>query len=151
MTHATLDRVLAVLVVAMVATGLLSLRAGGPGSAWIFILHAVLGGSLLAATIVKLRRSLPKAIRAGRLRRLALGLLVSLATIGALAGGFLWVARGELLTVGGWTVLTLHAWIGVVLLPIVAVHLLPLRWLLLRPAKGSSGNNGLIQEEPLTG
>ena len=60
-SHATLDRVLAVLVVLMAATGLLSLRAGAADTAWVFTLHAVLGGSLLAATLVKLRRSIPKA------------------------------------------------------------------------------------------
>ena len=61
MSHATLDRVLAMLVIAMAATGLLSLRAGAADTAWVFSVHAVLGGSLLAATVLKLRRSVPKA------------------------------------------------------------------------------------------
>jgi len=126
----------------MAATGLLSLRAGAPDSAWIFTLHAGLGGSLLAATLVKLRRSLPKAIRARRFGRLVLGLVVSLATIAALTGGFLWVARGELLTMGEWTVLTVHAWIGLGLLPIVGLHLLPRRWLLLRPDRSPRPSTG---------
>ena len=65
MSHATLDRVLAVLVVAMAATGLLSLRAGAADTAWVFTVHAVLAGSLLAATVLKLRRSVPQAARAG--------------------------------------------------------------------------------------
>ena len=133
MSHATLDRVLAVLVVAMAATGLLSLRAGAADTAWVFTLHAALGGSLLAATVWKLRRSVPRAARSGRWRRLALGLLVSLGVVAALTGGFLWVASGELLTVGTWTVLTLHAWIGLLVVPLVVVHLLPRRWRVLRP------------------
>jgi hypothetical protein len=132
-SHATLDRVLAVLVVSIAATGLLSLRAGVADAAWVFTLHAVLGGSILAATVMKLRRSVPKAARAGRWRRLALGGVVSLGVMAALTGGFLWVASGELLTIGTWTILTLHAWVGLLVVPLVAVHLLPHRWRLLRP------------------
>ena len=136
MSHATLDRVLAVLVVSMAATGLLSLRAGVADTAWVFTLHAVLGGSLLAATVMKLRRSVPKAARAGRWRRLAFGAVVSLGVVAALTGGFLWVASGEFLTVGTWTVLTLHAWVGLLVVPLVVVHLLPRRWRVLRlPAR----------------
>ncbi len=136
MGHATLDRVLAVLVVSMAATGLLSLRAGAAEAAWVFMLHAVLGGSLLAATVVKLRRSAPKAARAGRWGRLAFASLVSLGVVGALTGGFLWVASGELLTVGSSTVLTLHAWVGLAVVPLVVVHLLPRRWRVLRVPRG---------------
>jgi hypothetical protein len=137
MSNAWLDRTLAMLVVAMAATGLLSLRAGAPGDAWVFAVHAVLGGALLAATAVKLRRSVPRAVAGGRLGRLAIGLLVSLGTIAALTGGFLWVASGELLTIGSWTVLTLHAWVGLAVVPLVIVHLLPHRWRLLRPRRGT--------------
>ena len=35
MSHAALDRVLALLVVAMATTGLLSLRAGAPDQGWL--------------------------------------------------------------------------------------------------------------------
>jgi Oxidoreductase molybdopterin binding domain len=128
MSHATLDRVLALLVVGIAATGLLSLKAGGPATSWVFVLHGLLGGALVAATIWKLRRSVPRAVETGRWRRLALAAIVALLVAGALTGGFLWVAGGELLTVGSWTVLTLHAWLGLVLVPVIAVHLLPRRW-----------------------
>ncbi|MEX1172584.1 MAG: hypothetical protein WEG56_08225 [Chloroflexota bacterium] len=89
MTHATLDRVLAVLVVGMAATGLLTLRAGTPETGWVYVLHGILAGALLAATVVKLRRSVPRAVRSGRWRRLVLAALVSLGTVAALTGGFL--------------------------------------------------------------
>jgi hypothetical protein len=112
----------------MAGTGLLALRAGSSGSAWVFTLHGLLGGALLAATAWKLRRSGPRAIAAGRWRRLGLALAVALLAVGALTGGFLWVAGGELLTIGSWTVLTLHAWLGLLLVPVIAVHLLPHRW-----------------------
>lgn len=132
MGHVALDRLLAVLVLAMAATGLLSLRAGSPDMAWLFTLHAVLGGALLAASILKLRRSVPRAARAHRWRGLALGGAVSLGVMAALTGGFLWVASGELLSIGSWTVLTIHAWIGLLVVPFVVAHVLPHRWRVLR-------------------
>jgi len=128
MSHATLDRVLALLVLSMAATGLLALKAGESDASWVFTLHGLLGGSLLAATAWKLRRSVPRAVGAKRWGRLGLALVVALLAIGALTGGFLWVAAGEALTIGSWTVLTLHAWLGLILVPLVLIHLLPNRW-----------------------
>jgi DMSO/TMAO reductase YedYZ molybdopterin-dependent catalytic subunit len=142
MSSAALDRLLALLVVAMAATGLLSLRAGAPGDAWLFAAHGLLAGALALAVALKVRRSVPRALvgRPGRRRiaRLALGLTVALIAVAALTGGYLWVALGELVwldvpAIGRWTVLTLHAWVGLVLVPLVLVHLLPSRWRLLRP------------------
>lgn len=142
MTSASLDRLLAVLVVALAATGLLSLRAGTTDDAWVFVLHGILAGALAVAVGLKLRRSLPRAAARGGRRRLALGLVVALGAIGALAFGYLWVAGGRIvwLDLAGlvrWTVLTIHAWIGLVLVPLMIVHLLPQRWRLLRPGRGS--------------
>lgn len=137
MTNATLDRLLAVLVIAMAATGLASLRFGSAEGGWLFGVHGVVGGTLLAAVTVKLVRSMPAAVRRGSLRRLAVGLLLAAMTLAALIGGLAWVASGRLLEIGSWTVLTLHAWAGLVLLPIVVIHLLPRRWRLLRPGSAS--------------
>ena len=145
MSHATLDRVLAVLVVALAGTGLLSLKAGGPDAAWLFAAHGVLGGSLLAATAWKLRRSVPRAVETRRWGRLAFASLVSLAVVGALTGGFVWVASGRLLSIGSLTVLTLHAWLGLALVPIVLVHLLPRRWKVLsNPQRGGISRRTLL-------
>jgi DMSO/TMAO reductase YedYZ molybdopterin-dependent catalytic subunit len=135
MPSATLDRVLAVLVAAMVATGLLSLRIGAASGAWVFVAHAVLAGALAATVALKLRSSVGRAVAGRRWGRLALGLTLSLVAIAALLGGYAWVASGRLLSIGSWTVLTLHAWAGLALLPLVAVHLLPRRWRLLRPSR----------------
>jgi DMSO/TMAO reductase YedYZ molybdopterin-dependent catalytic subunit len=135
MTTATLDRVLAGLVLALAATGLLSLRSGAPDDGWVFVGHGLLGGALAAATFVKLRRSLPRAVHARRWGRLGLALVLTLATSAALVGGFAWVASGRLLSVGSWTVLTLHAWVGLALVPLVVIHLVPRRWRLLRPRR----------------
>jgi DMSO/TMAO reductase YedYZ molybdopterin-dependent catalytic subunit len=132
MSAAALDRLLAVLVAALLVTGLLSLRAGSPPTAPVFVLHGVLAGSLLAAVVLKLRRSVPRAAAARRWGALALALLLALFTIAALIGGFAWVASGRILSVGPWTVMTLHAWAALCLVPVLVAHLLPRRWRLLR-------------------
>ncbi len=134
-TTAAIDRLLAVLIVALAATGLASLRMGTAADAWLFALHGVLGGALAVTVAWKLRRSLPRAIRARRWRSVALASFLSLATIAALVGGFAWVAGGRILSVGSWTVLTIHAWIGLVLIPLAVVHLSPRRWRLLVPRR----------------
>jgi len=132
-TTAALDRLLAILVAAQLATGLLSLRAGSPPTAPLFVAHGLLGGALLVAVAIKLRRSVPGAVAARRWGRLALGSLLAALTVAALAGGFAWVASGRILSIGPWTILTLHVWAALALVPIVAAHLVPRRWRLLRP------------------
>jgi Oxidoreductase molybdopterin binding domain len=142
MTNARLDRLLAVLVAAMAATGLLSLRVGSPDGSWLFVAHGVIGGCLAAAVALKLRRSLPAAMRRGWSWRLVGGVAVSLVAIAAIGGGFAWVALGRPLQLGTWTVMTLHAWAGLVLVPILALHLLPRRWRLLKPPRRPVGLTG---------
>jgi hypothetical protein len=139
MSAAAADRTLAVLVVAMAATGALSLRAGAADGGWIFLLHDLIAGVLALMVVLKLRRSVPHAAGRRRFIRLAFGLLVAFFAIAALTGGYLWVASGQIDWVdagalGRWTLLTVHAWAGLILLPLVVVHLLPKRWRLLRPA-----------------
>ena len=143
MTTATLDRILALLVLAMAGTGLASLRVGSPDGSWLFVAHGVIGGSLAVAVALKLVRSVPPALARRSIRRLAISLVVSFVAVAALAGGLLWVASGRRLEVGGWTVLTLHAWAGLVLVPLVVVHLVPRRWRLLRPgSRARSSSRG---------
>jgi hypothetical protein len=133
LTTAALDRLLAILVVAMATTGLLTLRAGAPSAGWLFALHGLIAGALLLAIALKLRRSLGHAVAGRRWGRVALGLGVSLVAVAALTGGYTWVVSGEIASIGSFTVLTLHAWAGLALVPLVIVHLLPRRWRLLRP------------------
>ena len=142
MTSASLDRLLAVLVVLMAATGLLTLRAGRPDDASLFVAHGIGAGVLTVAVALKIRRSVPRAVGGRHWWRLGLGLAISVGVVAALAAGYLWVAIGRIvwLDVAGlarWTLLTVHAWIGLVLVPLVVIHLLPRRWRLLRPAPGS--------------
>ena len=83
---AALDRLLAFLIAALVATGFLTLRTGAQNEAWVFWLHGVLAGALAVTVAMKLGRSLPKAVRARRWGRVAIGLLLSAATIGKRSG-----------------------------------------------------------------
>ena len=132
MSSAALDRLLAVLLVAQLASGLVSLRAGVPATAPLFWFHGLVGGMLLVAAMEKLRRSIGPALRRRRWGRLALGALLAFFVSAALAGGFTWVASGRILSIGPWTILTLHVWAALAVIPIVALHLLPRRWRLLR-------------------
>jgi hypothetical protein len=146
MSGAAVDRALAILIVAMAATGLLSLRAGDPGKGWVFVAHDLLAGALTLAVAIKLAQSVPRAVGRRRVVRLAFGLGVALVAVAALTGGYLWVASGEIVwldvgTAGRWTVLTLHAWAGLVLVPLVVVHVLPKRWRLLRPIRSRATTN----------
>lgn len=149
MTSATIDRLLAVLVVAMAGTGLLTLRAGTPDLGWLYVVHGILAGALVATVALKVRRSVPRAARAGRRARLAVGLSVTLVAAAALSGGYLWVAAGGIVTLGSWTLLTLHAWLGLALVPLVVVHLLPRRWRLLRPSPQRPPRVGLLTRRAL--
>jgi DMSO/TMAO reductase YedYZ molybdopterin-dependent catalytic subunit len=156
MSTAALDRLLALLVAALVATGLLSLRAGSPPTALLFVVHGLLGGTLAVASVLKLRRSLRPALAAGRWRRLAVAGALTFLVAAALAGGFAWVASGRILSVGGFTILTLHIWAGLAAVPVIAVHLLPRRWRLLRlPRRGvgrhDSGRQAISRRALLAG
>jgi hypothetical protein len=137
MSPAALDRLLAALVAAQLATGLLTLRAGTDSSAILFATHGVLGGMLLVAVGRKLGQSVPGALRARRWSRLAGGLLLALLASTALGAGFVWVASGRILSIGPWTVLTLHVWAALALVPVLVVHLLPRRWRVVRVRRGA--------------
>lgn len=139
MSTAALDRLLAVLVVAQLGTGLISLRAGTPITAPLFVVHGMLGGALLAAVLVKVRRSVPAAWAARRWLALGVAILLGLLTTAALTGGFVWVASGRILSIGPWTVLTLHVFAALALVPFAVIHLLPRRWRVIRPPRRPHG------------
>jgi DMSO/TMAO reductase YedYZ molybdopterin-dependent catalytic subunit len=136
-TSAGLDRLLALLLLLILATGALTLRAGAPSAGWVFALHALLGGALLAAVALKVARSAPRAAARHRWVALTFGLVLAAVVLGALGGGFYWAASGHITVVGPWTVLTIHSLLGLAVVALVAMHLLPWRWRLLRPANRS--------------
>lgn len=138
MSSAALDRLLAVLIVIQVASGLLTLRAGIPATAPLFWLHGLVGGALLVAAGEKLRRSVGPAIRRRRWGRLAMAAILALLVAAALVGGFAWVAGGRILSIGPWTILTLHVWAALAVIPILVLHLVPRRFRLLAPPRGGA-------------
>lgn len=133
MTDVTLDRLLAVLLVLVIGTGPLTWRAGSPGDGWVYIVHGALSGVLLVVTLVKLWRSLPRAVASGRWRRLLIAVPLAMLTLLSLATAFAWVAGGTFVQLGPWTRLGWHGIFGLLIAAVVVVHLLPHRWRLLRP------------------
>jgi DMSO/TMAO reductase YedYZ molybdopterin-dependent catalytic subunit len=133
MSAAALDRLLAILLAAILASGLLTLRAGSPATSSLFVLHGILACSLAVAVGMKVARSLPRAVRAGRWRAVAVSLALGMAVATSIVAGFAWVVTGHLLAIGPWTVLTFHVLAGLAAAPIVVAHLLPRRWRVLRP------------------
>jgi hypothetical protein len=135
---ATLDRLLFVLLAAIGGTGLLSLWAGAERWAGLFAVHALLGGALLAASLLKLRRSLP-ALRRRTAPRAATTVLFTVLVLASVGVGFAAVASGRVVVAGPWTLISWHAVIGLAALPLLAVHLVPRRWRVLdakRPRDG---------------
>src|SRR5829696_7950561 len=99
MSSAALDRLLAALIVGLAATGAVSLVSGAPRDAWLFLAHDLLAGALAAAVVVKLARSVPKAVRGRRWARLAVALIVTFLAAGSLVAAFAWVGGGSLVWV----------------------------------------------------
>ncbi|MDP8904122.1 MAG: hypothetical protein M3N29_02185, partial [Chloroflexota bacterium] len=134
MSEAALNRLLAALLVAVLASGVLTWRAGSPDTWWLYAFHGLSAGVLLAASALKLRRSLPRALAGQRRRRLAIGLPLAVGTLTSLAIGFAWVAGGTYVEIGPWTLLGWHGIVAWAILGLIAVHLLiGGRWRLLRP------------------
>lgn len=149
MSGATLDRLLALLLAGQLVTGLLSLRAGSLSTAPLFLAHSLLGGALLAAVLLKLRGSVPRAVAARRWGALALGLLLGATALAALAGGFAWVASGRILTIGPYTVLSLHVLAALILVPVLLIHLTPRRWRLIPPPAPPAGQPRITRRTAL--
>ena len=94
MSAASLDRLLAALIVGLAATGAVSLVAGDPAHGWLFLAHDLLAGLLAVAVVMRV--GAPRAVRGARWGRLAVASLVTLAAVTSLAAGFAWVAGGTL-------------------------------------------------------
>ena len=123
MTARGTDWGLAALVTLLIATGVLTLFAGGSSDAWVFVAHDVLGVGITLLLIVKLRRVWPRLARiAGWDRRTVAGLFGLLLTVAALGCGVLW-AGGGAGAVAGYSLLTWHDALGAVLLLAVALHM----------------------------
>jgi DMSO/TMAO reductase YedYZ molybdopterin-dependent catalytic subunit len=115
---------LAVLVVALVASGALTLFAGSPGDAWVFAAHDVLGIAILLLLVVKLRRVWVRVVTPARWdKRTVLGLLGTVLAAAAVVSGLLW-AGGFTPDVAGYSLLSVHDALGAGLVVGVAAHML---------------------------
>lgn len=114
---------LAVLVVALVASGGLTLFAGSPGDAWVFAAHDALGIGILLLLAVKLRRVWARVVRPARWdRRTIYGMVGTALAVAALISGLLW-ANGATPNLAGYSLLSAHDALGVTLVLGVAAHM----------------------------
>ncbi|WP_049907537.1 molybdopterin-dependent oxidoreductase [Haloferax elongans] len=112
-----------VLVVFETLSGVLSLGAGHPANALLFVTHGVAGLSLVALVGFKLYRVRHRVLDS-RLhdRTTAISVLLAIVALAALGTGIAWVAGVEI-RVGFWTLLNVHIGFGLLVIPILLVHL----------------------------
>ena len=123
MTARGTDWGLAALVASLIATGALTLFAGGSSDAWVFVAHDVLGLAIIALLAVKLVRVWPRiTVRARRDGRTIAGLAAASLALAALVSGLLW-AGGAGISVAGYSLLSWHDALGVALAAVVIAHM----------------------------
>ena len=118
MTSRGTDWGLALVVLALFATGLLGYFAGSEGRAWVIATHDAVAFGLALLVVVKLRRVWRRLAELMPLSGLLATALVSL----TLLAGWLW-ATGWSASPGGYSVLVWHSALGAALTLAVAVHL----------------------------
>lgn len=111
------------LVLALAATGAVTLFAGSQGDAWVFDLHDALSVAIAALLVPKLRRVWPRVRTRKRLdRRTMAGVIATFLVTGGLASGFLW-SDGATLHPASFSLLAWHEAFGSFLVVVVAVHM----------------------------
>jgi DMSO/TMAO reductase YedYZ molybdopterin-dependent catalytic subunit len=113
---------LAALVGLLFVTGVLSLFAGAPGDAWVFVAHGVAGAMLVVLVAWKLRRVWGRLARARDWdRATAAALLATLLVTTALASGWIWSSGGNVFIASN-NLLDWHYALGIALTLVVLVH-----------------------------
>jgi len=121
-TPRAVDWGLFVAVATLLATGVATIFAGTPDSAWIIDAHALSGVVLVLLLPVKLRR-ISHRVSPSRLtgtRILSVGLAA--VVLGALGTGIWWIFGGTL-DLGPWGLFHLHVALGLLVPPLLLVHL----------------------------
>jgi DMSO/TMAO reductase YedYZ molybdopterin-dependent catalytic subunit len=114
---------LAALVALLIATGVLSLFAGGSGDAWVFAVHDGLGFAIALLLVFKLRRVWGRLANPSRGdRRAAAGVLGTVLVLAALASGWLW-SDGLEADPAGYSLLSWHDALGAELAVAVVGHI----------------------------
>ncbi len=123
MTPRGTDWSLAALVALLVFTGVLTLFAGRPGEARVFVAHDAGGAALALLVVWKLRRVGRRVVHPrGWDRRTAAGLTATGLVLAALGSGIAWSSGAELY-LAGFGLLNWHFVLGLLLALGVAVHL----------------------------
>ncbi len=123
MTARGTDWGLAALVAALLVTGVLTLFAGSPGTAWIVAVHDACGIAIALLVLVKLRRVWPRLVRAApSIERRAAGIAAAALVASCLVAGFLW-SEGAAVAPAGYTLLSWHDALGAILAISVAIHM----------------------------
>ncbi|WP_416838865.1 molybdopterin-dependent oxidoreductase [Haloferax sp. DFSO52] len=112
-----------VIVVFEALSGVLSLGAGHPAHSVLFLLHGVVGLTLVALVGFKLYRVRHRVLDS-RLhdRHTFTSIVLAVVALAALATGIAWVA-GVTVRIGFWTLLNVHIGFGLLVVPILLVHL----------------------------
>ncbi len=121
--EATWNRLVACFLVGLLfTTGALSLLSGGPGDAWVFVLHGMGGAALGFVTGWKLRRVWRRMIEPARWeRRSVAGAVAAALVLAALLSGWVWSSGGDLY-LAGFNLLNWHIALGLLLTLGVLLH-----------------------------
>jgi DMSO/TMAO reductase YedYZ molybdopterin-dependent catalytic subunit len=115
---------LAVLVAALLVTGILTLFAGSPRDAWVVTVHDGCGVAIALLVAVKLHRVWPRLTRgAHAIGHRSTGIVATFAVAACLLAGFLWSA-GAAVAPGGYSLLSWHDALGAILAVAVVAHML---------------------------
>jgi Oxidoreductase molybdopterin binding domain len=115
---------LGALVALLLATGVLTLFAGGSHDAWVFDAHDALGVAIALLLVVKLRRVWPRIASPARWdSRATAGIAGSAIVMATLGSGWLW-SGGLNAAFAGYSVLGWHEALGAVLGVVVLAHIL---------------------------
>ena len=114
------DAGILVSVVLLLGTGVASMVAGTPATAWVYVVHGVSGITLVALVALKLWR-VRRRVRA-RPPGVTTSIVLGIVSIAALGTGIAWVL-GLSLDLGFWGLLNIHIALGLLVAPILLLHL----------------------------
>jgi hypothetical protein len=107
-------------IVVLLATGIASMFAATPSAAWVYVVHGVVGVTLVGFVALKLWRVRHR-VRA-RPTGVWTSILLAVLALAALATGLAWVF-GLSLDLGFWGLLNVHIALGLLVVPVLLVHL----------------------------
>jgi DMSO/TMAO reductase YedYZ molybdopterin-dependent catalytic subunit len=114
---------LAALLASLIATGVLTLFAGGEGAGWVYAVHDATAVAIAALLVFKLRRVWPRLTAPHQWdARYGAGVAATALVAAALLSGALWAA-GVTPSPAGYSLLAWHDALGALLVMIVAAHM----------------------------